>query len=325
MIDMGDKIEFPFNDQMYFEQAVEYIERNDFEAALACIKKVYEKDKGTAVNHLYTLILYTLERYDEALDIANEQKNFYVAQEKHATLYTMLLIKNQLFLEAEVLIQDHLTDPPSFYSSEWESLERELNLERELVNFEMEMEKQATKKELAELDSYSPSKQTEIIQKARTLDLEDLQERAAFIFSSPSLSGMAQRAFLELLVEKQDPDQYLFPWFNQQKEVVPREIERFDQVAIVQNLDDILSRKLHKYPSLFEVVKVEMMNDLLLLYPFIEEIVTDIDYWVENYIEHFDFSEQLKLETTPQTNEQLEMEKWLSHLHRVARRNLKTE
>ena len=136
---------------------------------------------------------------------------------------------------------------------------------------------------------------------------------------------MAQRAFLELLVEKQDPDQYFFPWFNQQKEVVPREIERFDQVAIVQNLDDILSRKLHKYPSLFEVVKVEMMNDLLLLYPFIEEIVTDIDYWVESYIEHFDFSEQLKLETTPQTNEQLEMEKWLSHLHRVARRNLKTE
>lgn len=325
MIDMGDKIEFPFNDQMYFEQAVEYIERNDFEAALACIKKVYENDKGTAVNHLYTLILYTLERYDEALDIANEQKNFYVAQEKHATLYTMLLIKNQLFLEAEVLIQDHLTESPSFYSSEWESLERELELERELVNFEMEMEKQATKKELAELDSYSPNKQTEIIQKARTLELEDLQERAAFIFSSPSLSGIAQRAFLELLVEKQDTDQYLFPWFNQQKEVVPREIERFDQVTIIQNLDDILSRKLHKYPSLFEVVKVEMMNDLLLLYPFIEEVVTDIDYWVESYIEYFDFSEQLQLETTPQTNEHLEMEKWLSHLHQVARRNLKTK
>ena len=325
MIEMGDKIEFPFNDRMYFERAVEYIEKNNFEEALECIEKVYVNDKGTAVNHLYTLILYTLERYDEALEIANEQKDFYISQEKHATLYTMLLIKNQLFLEAEVLIQEHITELHSFYYSEWQSLERELNLERELVNFEIEMKKQATKKELIELDTYSPSKQTEIIQKARDLELQDLQQRASSVFTSPYISGMTQRAFLELLVEKQDPNKYLFPWFNQQKEVIPKEIHSFDQVEIVKKIDDLLSRKLHKYPSLFDVVKMEMVNDLLLLYPFIEDVVTDMDYWVDCYIEHFDFSDQLKIDTTTQIDEQIEMKSWINRLHQVAGRNLKTE
>lgn len=321
MIQLGDKIEFPFNDRMYFEQAVESIERNDFEAALENIEKVYANDKSNGVNHFYTLVLYTLDRFEEALEIANEQKNFYYQNEKHTVLYTNLLIKNQLFLEAEVLIQEHIENIHSIYHAEWQNLEKELNLERELVNYELEMQKKTTKRELGELENYSPMKQSEIIGNARDLELKELQEFARLIFFNPHTTGVTKRAFLELLVEKQDPNTYLFPWFDQQKEVVPRELEVFEHSPIVEVVDQIIEQKLHKYPSLFEIVKVEVINDLLMLYPFMEEVILDIDYWVGVYIDYFDAENQLEVQVSPQSKEQDEMKKWIEYLNQIAQRN----
>lgn len=317
---MGDKIEFPFNDRMYFEQAVEAIERNDFETALEYIEKVYVNDKGTVVNHFYTLTLYTLERFEEALDIADKQKDFYYQNEKYTVLYTTILIKNHLFLEAEVLIQDHIENTHSMYFSDWKKLKEELNLERELVKLKLEREKKATKRELIELESYSPMKQAEIIGKAEELVLEDLQETARIIFANPHVTGMTKRAFLELLIKKQDTNDYVFPWFNQQKEIVPEQLDVFEQHPIVKQVNQHLETKVQKIPSLFEVINVEIMNDLLMLYPFMEEVITDIDYWVDAYIDYFDTTNQLKTETSSQTTKQEEMDQWMDRLDQMAQR-----
>jgi len=318
---MGDKIEFPFNDKMYFKQAIAHIEKSEFERALEKIEKVYANDKRHAVNHLYTSVLYTLERYGEALDIAKKAKDFYIKNEKNTILYTMLLIKNQLFLEAEVLIQQHLDDTVTVYKSEWENLQKELNLERELVNFEIDMQKKSTQKELFEIETYSPMKQAEIIRQARDLDLAVLQKAASKIFSHSYTTDVVQRAFLETLVEKEDTNEYIFPWFNQQRKIIPKALTVFEQVPLVSQMDELLAKKMEKAPSLFDVVKVEIMNDLLLLYPFIEETITDIDYWVDCYIAQFDFTDELDTHTTPQNAEQETMQTWISHLNQMAQRD----
>jgi len=318
---MGDKIEFPFNDKMYFKQAIAHIEKHEFERALEKIEKVYDNDQRHAVNHLYTSVLYTLERYEEALDIASKDKDFYMKNEKNTILYTMLLIKNQLFLEAEVLIQQHLDDAGTVHEIEWDNLQKELNLERELVNFEIDMQKRSTQKELFEIHTYSPMKQAEIIRQAHDLDLTVLQKAAFNIFSHSYTTDVVQRAFLEVLVEKGDPNEYIFPWFNQQRKIIPKNLTVFEQVPIVRQMDEVLREKLEKAPSLFDIVKVEMMNDLLLLYPFIEETVTNVDYWVNCYIAQFDFTHELGIDTTPQTAEQETMQAWINHLDQMAHRD----
>lgn len=317
---MGDKIEFPHNDRMYFEQAVNYVATNQFEEALNCMETVYANEQNPTTNHLYTFILYTLGRYEEALEIADEQKAFYVENEKNSILYTIMLIKNQLFLEAEVLIQEGLLTIDPLLLEEWENLERELNSERERSHVEMEAQKKKTRSELREIASYSPIKQSEIIEEARALELEDLQEIAPTIFSNPMVSPLTQRAYLEGLVEKKDKQEYPFLWFNEQRKIIPSEIERFDQTPTVGQLDEILEKKLHKLPSLLEVVKVEMVNDLLLLYPFIEEVVTDLDYWVDCYISELDFSEQLDVDSQPKTEEQEKINEWVQKFHQMAHR-----
>jgi len=319
---MGDKIEFPFNDKMYFKQALGHIEKNEFEQALDKIEKVYANDKREAVNHLYVSVLYTLERYEEALDIAQKAKDFYINNEKNTILYTMLLIKNQLFLEAEVLIQQHLDGTVSAYEEKWENLEKELNLERELVNFEIDMQKKSTQKELFDIDSYSPMKQAKIVRKAHNLDLSFLQKIASKVFSSLTTTETVQRAFLEILIEKEDPKEYIFPWFNQQRKIIPKKLSVFEKVPIVRHMDELLAQKLEKAPSLVEVVKVEIINDLLLLYPFIEETVTNVDYWLDCYIAQFDFTNELDIHPFPKNEKQETMQTWINHLNQRAQRNI---
>lgn len=322
---LGDKIEFPHNSQMYLKQALACVGQEKHEKALEYIAKAYELDKRNHINHFYTITLSTLERYEEALEIANEQKSFYLGSEQDALLYTMLLIKNNQFLEAEHLIQQNNLQLDSLLDQEWGNLKKELNLKRELVNFEIEMRKKTTKSRLTDIGQYTPMEQSEIIQHAMDLDLSDLQSFASMIFSNPFISGQIQRSYLEVLIEKNDTNNYSFSWFNQSKLISPNELFLFRETPTVQKIDEILEDKLHKYPSLFEIVKNEVINDLLLLYPFIEETITDLNFWINCYIEQFDYSKELALDTAPVDPEQEEMKRWIENLNVIAQRNLTRE
>ena len=77
---MGDTIEFPHNQRMYFEEAKRALESNQMEQALEAIKHVYDIEKGPEVIHLYSMILSLMEEDEAALDIANDQRNFLLNQ-----------------------------------------------------------------------------------------------------------------------------------------------------------------------------------------------------------------------------------------------------
>lgn len=301
---------------MYLRQALASIEDDAYDDALEYIRKAYDIDPNPHINHFYTLTLSTLGRYVEALNVANEQKKFYLEHEQNALLYTTLLIKNNLFIEAEHLIQKNNLHSYSLFNQEWETLEKELDLERELVSFEIDMKNKETKRKLMDISQYSMMDQIEIIQEARRLDLPDLQMAAAVIFSSPFLSGQVQRSYLEVLIEKQDGQTYSFPWFNQHKLICPKELATFRDTLIALKVESKIEDKLLKQPTLSEIVKVEIINDLLLLYPFIEEVVTDMDYWIDCYIEQLDYSDEpsSEVKVMDSTEEEAAMRQWLKHL-----------
>ena len=92
MNNMGVKIEFPLNSKFYFEQAMEELMDENFKQAIEYFKKVYENDKSLEVNRLYSAALFTSERVDKALEIANDLKDTYISNEEMSVFYAMLLI-----------------------------------------------------------------------------------------------------------------------------------------------------------------------------------------------------------------------------------------
>lgn len=309
---MVNKIEFPHNNEMYFNQAKEFLENNNYDKALESIKKVYENDISSKIIHLYTLILYTMEHYEEALEIIVEHKPLFLENEELTIFYVMVLIKNHQFIEAEAILGKHLIENKTSNYNIWKNLKTEFEIEKEHFVFNFEQKKKETKLALSELELYPIHKQNEIVLNAHQLSLLDLKEIAPRIFNHPFLNGMVKRAFLEILIEKNDESIYFFPWFNENKELVPKNVIPFSEDPILDAVVISLQDKLAKSPELFEPIYTEVLSDLLMLYPFIDEVITDVDYWVEYYIS---IANELTYNRSPKTRKQVEMAKWLERLN----------
>ena len=231
-----------------------------------------------------------------------------------------MLIKNHLFLEAEVLIQNHLLHYLSPFHSEWQNADKELEKERSMAQLEKEQEILKCVKELHALESYPPIKQSEIIANAHIADLSDLQKVAERIFIDPQIPSTTQKALLELLIEKEDTQSYMFNWLEGPRKITPNELKLFDEVEVMKKIAPILESKLEKHPSFIKSIWTEMVNDLLILYPFADEIIINTDLWVELYLQTFDFIPTGEQKENQLTSSEKEMKEWHDYLNQIAQR-----
>ncbi|HZK23637.1 MAG TPA: hypothetical protein VFC62_05990, partial [Atopostipes sp.] len=310
------------NSKFYFEQAMEELMDENFEQAIEYFKKVYENDKSLEVNRLYSAALFTSERVDKALEIANDLKDTYISNEEMSVFYAMLLIKNHLFLEAEVLIQNYLSSPNSPFYNEWETIEKELEKEREIVRLELEKKIVECINELNGIQTYPLEKQSEIIANAHIVDLTDLKKVAKRIFIDSQIPSTTQKGLLELLIKKEDSQSYDFIWLDGLRKITPQELDIFEEVEVMEQLLVILESKLEKNPSIMESIWTEMINDLLVLYPFADEIITNEEFWVELYLQAFDLKGKNQYVKENLTKDEREMVKWQDYLNQLAQRTL---
>lgn len=317
---VGDKIDFPFNNQMYLAQATACIEKNDFEQALIYIEKIYATEKTYAINYFYASILFSLERYEEALEIADEYKESYLKSDEYILIYTLLLIKNHQFLEAEAIIQKKKDNPLLFHEQEWQNIQQELEHERKSFQIDLDLKRKEIKNKLLQMDHFSLMEQVQLIEASQILELEDLQEVADQLLNHPYIPGQIQRGFLEILIKKGDEKHYPFSWFNQMKTICPKDLKTFNELPILQEIESILEDKLQKNPSLFQVIKTEIINDLLMIYPFVEETITDTSYWVDLYIAYFGDLSSSDIEKSPINSEQESLKQWFHQLNQIAQR-----
>lgn len=318
---MAKKINFPLDGAAYLRKAQIFFREGKNEEAFAFVKKAHELNKDIQTNVFYAFMLARFERFEEALEIMNEEKSIYMNSENHAILYTEMLIKTQKFIEAEYIIQKYKYDPIRIDEYTWENLEQTLIEERERASVEASVRRAHIKKSLRELEQHSHMVQVGKIRAAEILDLSELQEVAPLILVSADISGTVQRYFLELLAIKGDQNIYSFQWFNQIKEVCPVELPKFAEVELVHEMNELLAEKLVKYPDLEIRVKIEIMHDLLLLYPYIEETIRDVEFWVDVYISKLDFFDYIKATQEVVTEEQEDMMKWINYLNTIAQRD----
>ncbi|HIZ71625.1 MAG TPA: hypothetical protein H9808_07690, partial [Candidatus Atopostipes pullistercoris] len=61
-------------------------------------------------------------------------------------------------------------------------------------------------------------------------------------------------------------------------------------------------------------------NDFLMLYPFVEETITDTSYWVDLYIAYFKHLNSSDLDDSPTNPEQERLQQWFQQLNQIAQR-----
>lgn len=317
---MGDKISFPLNGKVYFKKGTEAFERGDRKKAIDYLEKALDCSKSSEVNLYYAFVLSVYEEFEETLKVMNQMKDFYCDNEKPALFYTEMLIKNENFLEAEHLIQTYQMNPIADEDL-WEKLAGELDAERRMYNNKEKARKEELAKSLRNLQADSSIIQSKKIREAESLNLSTLQEIAPFILSNYQIDAKVRRAYLELLARKKDKNHYSFLWFDKVRKVCPAKIETFDSLEIVHKLKKLLKEKLSKLPDLFYLIDTELTHDLLLLYPYIGEVIKDLDFWVDLYIVKLDFYNHAKTTRMAVTQEELEMKAMMEYLDIISQRD----
>lgn len=317
---LGNRIEFPLNGKIYFKKGVEAFELGKKEKAIKYLEKAFDCTGNSEVNLYYAFVLSVYQRYEEALAVMNEKKEFYKSSVNHASFYVEILIKNNLFLEAEYIIQKYQLNPAAEHDHAWKRLEQELDNIRLQYNLELEANKKELKQSLRELANYSSLIQSQKVGEAELLDLSELQELAPLILVNHQLDGKARRAYLELLIQRKDENDYPFLWFDEIRTVCPIELEEFGNIKTVKNIQTLLERKLAKYPELYYWVEAEVIHDLLLLYPYIDEVITNIDFWLDLYIMDLDLFHYLDVKPIAKTDEEKKMKEKVEYFHQLAQR-----
>lgn len=318
---LAEKINFPLDSEAYLRKGRNFFNAGKKVEAIKYIEKAYELDNDPQTNLFLACVLGHYHKYKEALEVMEQEKSFYIDNESHAMVYGKMLIKAHIFLEAEFIIQKYKNDPTKVNKVTWELLEQELIQEREAFNLKESTRKKRVKRTLRTLEEYSQMVQIRKIEEAKLLDLVDLQELAPTILVNADISEIVKRAFLELLIQREDQNSYSFLWFNEIRKVCPADLLNYSEITLVHELNERMEEKLAKYPDLYLRVQIELMHDLLLLYPYIEETITDIDFWIDAYISELDFFNHAKIERLVPTKEQEEMQKWIDYLNTLSQRN----
>jgi len=308
-------IEFPNNDKRYIRLGTEALENNELEMAIWYFEQAYKIEPSGEVNFLLVSALSEDNQTSEALEIANEQMDFYKNNENYNMTYVSLLISNQMFDEAREIIDGKLTgDFESRNVSEWHRIHQFLVNEESKIQEQIEEYKNNLVKKLYSLNALSIDEQLKIVDNAEILGLNQLQRIAPFVFKGPNIHHFAKVGFLQHLIKKQDNSTYDFEWLHRKRTFQPTHLSLFNEHELVTDVQNQLANRLEKNPSLKEIVSNELNYHLMLLYPFINEAVTDKNLWVELYIDKFQNKES-SLENLDQ--ESLKMKKWQDYLSQL--------
>lgn len=266
-------------------KAVEYIHTGAPYEALPFLEKAYALKRDQTVNMLYTSTLVQTENYKKAKTIVDDMPEFYKKDDKRCLLYVSILIKNHLFLQAEVMIQRKLKETHSPFYKEWINQKRHLRYEREQEELVMRKEQKALIKKLYALADFSLEGQLQVVDEAKKLDLDALNKTATVIFGHPYIHVLVKAAFLQLLIQNNDSSTYEYEWFDEERKVIPAKLHLFDETPLIIEIRERLKETLEKNPSLYENIQPEIEFHLMKLFPFIEEVISDAQAWIDLYID----------------------------------------
>lgn len=311
---MGERINFPKNYEAFLKKAIVHFQEGDIEEAVRCFQLAYAIRQEPIVNTMYVSALYQAGDYQTAKEIADEKKEVYEKEEGLHVLYTTILIKNRLFVEAERIIQKKLLNSDSAEGSIWESARLELDNAREKQKREKEERNQELAKNILAMGGKSFEYQSRLVKQMGELDESLYSFSAKSLLSNPFVNEIVKSTVIEELIEKKSEEEVELVWFKERRKIVPAQLTSLEENKTVQ---EVLARLKENFedtnPSLYQMLLQEIQLYFLLLHPYVDEVVTDSNQWLALCFKRYDSGK----EDNDEENEQMKkMAHWIDFLNK---------
>jgi hypothetical protein len=255
-----------------------------------------------------------MELFEEAFNLAEKHPQWVEENETILTAYILTLIKVRDFLKVEALMMRHRKSEKLT-----EEVEEFLNSTLKEERLYSEKEQRITQEDIVQ-KGYSIARfplieQLHILKETDKLSFDQQTQVLEVIASNPTVSQLIRSSALLLLSQynvSESMEKINFLWFDEKKSICLKRIEPIEKNQTVQSLHQILEERLENNPSLHEIVSQELDLQIIQLYPYIDEIITIPELWVEFYLSKFS-NYSIDYSNYP-AEVVIELEKWFEKL-----------
>lgn len=312
---MGERIDFPGNYELYLKKAVHMFQEGNVIEACQLFKEAYAIHQEPSVNAMYVSALYQLGDYKNAKEIADDKKKLYENDESLYSLYTTILIKNHLFVEAERIIQKKMGQQNQAASTEeiWKATKNALEYEKNKQKQEKKKYNQELLKEVLAMGDKSFEHQASLVKEMNEMDKDWYALGARSILRNPFVNEIVKSTVLEILIDQQVDEEFELYWFSQRRFVNPAQTTSLEDEKVVKHILERLKEKFEdENPSLYQALLQEMNLYFLFLHPYLEEVITDADKWISVSFRRYDTQFAIDMEND---RESQKMEVWMNRLN----------
>lgn len=313
---MGDQIEFPKNYGTYMHHAMRALQSGNHGEAISHMRKAYAIKDENSLNVLLVSSLFQNGQLEEALGLAEEKQDFYTKNEKRHLVFAELLIQNRQLLKAQKHIDSKLRDPKHLYYDKWIRLQDSLDMMKEKIESEQLQQENERTRKLFALASVMPEEQLNIVREAESMRTENLIKAAPSVFQNPYVHPVARSSFLSLLTDRKVKEEFPYSWFDQTRRVRPSDVRPLEMDPLVKALFKEAEIAFEQNPSLLTFIQSELNMYLILLFPFVSEVIQseDTGFWIDLIAEDIE-PDHLTGETVPE-DKQAYIRSWISDIRR---------
>lgn len=287
---MGERIDFPKNYELYLRKAVHKFQEGNMVEACTYFEEAYAIKQESSINAMYVSALFQLERYKEAQEIAEDKLELYESDDSLYSLYTTILIKNHSFKEAELIIQRKLSQLNQTANKEvWHTAKYVLEHEQNRHKQNEKKRNQELLKEILAMGDQSFEHQAALIKQMQEMSNEWYTLGARSVLRNPFVNEIVKTTVLEHLVREGVTEEFEMYWFDQRRFVVPADQSSLEENKRFKEVVHLLKEKFEDdNPTMYQALLQEVNLHFLMLYPYIEEVVTDASKWLGTCFNQYD-------------------------------------
>ncbi|MEI5994970.1 hypothetical protein A5880_002558 [Enterococcus sp. 4G2_DIV0659] len=283
---MTNKIPFPKNYERFIELGQESVKQENLNEAVAYFEQAYAIKQDFPLNLVLSNMYLDIGANEQALSLASEMKEQYLAYLDYLELYIQILIKNHKFIHAHSIINERILMEQSGEMKKLICLKKKIrHVELMYQQFEVSKIKEL-KEELHYLNEHTYYDQLAIAKKAGQLPQEEFIEISKPILLDEQVHNLVRSWVLEELARLHVKEEIAFLWRDNQKySVIPAVVGPPLDSAAYQRILLFLEKELiNDDPILLVDIMEEIRLHFALLYPRADEIIEDPRLWAVSYI-----------------------------------------
>lgn len=285
---MSKIIDFPNKHQRLLKLGQEALSKKQPLKAIEYFSEAYEMEADFSLNMLLANCYLEIGESANALRYAEEYKNEYSQDCQTAVFYLQILIGNRLFLEGYHLLKK-IKKNDGFSEEAYQEL-ADLLARNEAAYLELQQrEIQQLRGEFQNFPERTFIEQAALLKKARKLPKEIYFQETVDFLVNPQVFPIIRGKILEEFVYLDFPGKVHFlTVFDTEEDIDCQQLSLPEESRQLQSLVTWLRKHLENQdPVLLEGILEEVYVFSSLLFPKIDDIITDSQLWGGSYLQEF--------------------------------------